>query len=86
MSTEKKSNAFQGLTRREAIVEEPLGSSKFQKRPRVKDDRPRGIMIRLTPQQWIRVHELVLHENTNIQALGLYALSRIFTEKGLPEL
>jgi hypothetical protein len=85
MSTTKSSTAFNGLARAKKS-DEPGDSSRFEGRPRIKDDRPRGIMIRLTPQQWLRVHEFALNENTSIQAIGLFALSRLFTEKGLPEL
>lgn len=55
----------------------------FEGRPRIKDGRPRGIMIRLTPEQWNRIHALAIEENTSVQALGLCAFSRYFVAKGM---
>ena len=42
--------------------------------------------LRLTRDQWRRVHELALDEETTVQELAIRGLSRLFEERGLPEL
>jgi len=42
--------------------------------------------LRLTRDQWRRVHELALDEETSVQELALRGLSRLFEERGLPRL
>jgi hypothetical protein len=42
--------------------------------------------LRLTRDQWRRVHELALEEETTVQELAIRGLSRLFEERGLPGL
>jgi hypothetical protein len=42
------------------------------------------ITVRLTPNQWERLHELAVSRRMSIQALALEGFSRIFEEMGLP--
>lgn len=70
------------------LTEGPLSSpiAQFEGKERVSDNRKRGIMIRLAPEQWHRIHELALRENASVQALGLYAFSQVLEARGLPPL
>ena len=45
-----------------------------------------GITIRLTHEQWDRLHDLARAEGISLQALTLRGLSRLFAERGLPPL
>lgn len=83
---ESAGGAFSGLARKPKEEKERTTPGHFEGRKRVKDDRRRGIMIRLTPSQWTRIHELALKENTSVQALGLCALSWLFEDRGLSKL
>ncbi len=42
--------------------------------------------LRLTRDQWRRVHELALDEEATVQELAIRGLSRLFEERGLPRL
>jgi hypothetical protein len=42
--------------------------------------------LRLTRDQWRRVHELALDEETTVQELAIRGLSRLFQDRGLPRL
>ncbi len=42
--------------------------------------------LRLTRDQWRRVHELALDEETTVQELAIRGLSKLFEERGLPRL
>jgi hypothetical protein len=42
--------------------------------------------LRLTRDQWRRVHELALDEETSVQELAIRGLSRLFEDRGLPSL
>jgi len=42
--------------------------------------------LRLTRDQWRRVHELALDEETTVQELAIRGLSRLLEERGLPRL
>jgi hypothetical protein len=42
--------------------------------------------LRLTRDQWRRVHELALDEETTVQELAIRGLSRLFEDRGLPKL
>lgn len=42
--------------------------------------------LRLTRDQWRRVHELALDEETSVQELAIRGLSRLFEDRGLPRL
>ncbi len=42
--------------------------------------------LRLTRDQWRRVHELALEEETTVQQLAIRGLSRLFEDRGLPRL
>jgi len=42
--------------------------------------------LRLTRDQWRRVHELALEEETTVQELAIRGLSRLFEDRGLPRL
>ena len=44
------------------------------------------LSLRLSRQQWEQVHHLALSEGISIQGLVLEGLSRLFRDKGLPEL
>ena len=43
-----------------------------------------GVLIRLTHEQWRRLHELALSEGSSLQEAGIIAFSKLFEEKGLP--
>jgi hypothetical protein len=45
-----------------------------------------ALTLRLTRDQWERVHQLALVEGISINRLALVALSKVFQEKGLPGL
>ena len=45
-----------------------------------------GITIRLTREQWDRVHDLARAEGISLQALTLRGLSHLFEARGLPPL
>ena len=45
-----------------------------------------ALTLRLTRDQWERVHQLALAEGISINRLALMALSKSFQEKGLPGL
>ena len=42
--------------------------------------------LRLTRDQWRRVQQLALDEETTVQELAIRGLSRLFQERGLPHL
>ena len=42
--------------------------------------------LRLTRDQWRRVHELALDEETSVQELAIRGLSRLLEDRGLPRL
>lgn len=42
--------------------------------------------LRLTREQWRRVHELAFDEETTVQELAIRGLSRLFEERGVPRL
>ena len=42
------------------------------------------LSLRLTQDQWKRVHDLALNEGVSINQLTVHALSKLFQEKGLP--
>jgi hypothetical protein len=45
-----------------------------------------AITLRLTPEQWDRVHQLARAEGVSLNRLAIMALSKLFQEKGLPGL
>ncbi|MFC4487904.1 hypothetical protein [Tepidiphilus baoligensis] len=45
-----------------------------------------ALTIRLPRAEWERVHQLAVSEGVSIQALAVEGLSKVFAEKGLPEL
>jgi hypothetical protein len=45
-----------------------------------------ALTIRLSKEQWHRVHELARNEGISFQDLALQGLSKIFQEKGLKDL
>ena len=45
-----------------------------------------GITIRLTREQWDRLHDLARAEGISLQALTLRGLSQLFEARGLPPL
>lgn len=45
-----------------------------------------ALTVRLPRSEWERVHQLAVTEGTSIQQLALKGLSKIFAEKGLPEI
>ena len=45
-----------------------------------------GITIRLTHEQWDRLHDLARAEGISLQALTLRGLSQLFEARGLPPL
>ena len=44
------------------------------------------LSVRLSREQWEKVHHLALSEGISIQGLVVQGLSRLFRDKGLPEL
>ena len=57
-----------------------VGDTLQQKKDRIATN------LRLTRDQWRRVHELALDEETTVQELAIRGLSRLFEERGLPSL
>lgn len=55
-------------------------------------DRQRGkgsmvsLTVRVSRDQWQRIHELALHDGHSINALAIEGISRLFQEKGLKTL
>jgi hypothetical protein len=45
-----------------------------------------GITLRLTREQWDRMHDLARAEGISLQALTLRGLSQLFEARGLPPL
>jgi hypothetical protein len=45
-----------------------------------------SITLRLTPDQWERVHQLARAERVSLNRLAILALSKMFQDKGLPRL
>jgi hypothetical protein len=45
-----------------------------------------GITLRLTVQQWERIHGFAHDAGVSLQELGITGISRLFEEKGLPPL
>jgi predicted HicB family RNase H-like nuclease len=45
-----------------------------------------SVSLRLTPDQWERVHQLARAEGVSLNRLAIIALSKMFQEKGLPGL
>ena len=45
-----------------------------------------ALTIRLSRGDWERVHQLALAEGTSIQQLAMKGISKVFKEKGLPDL
>jgi hypothetical protein len=44
------------------------------------------LTLRLSRDQWERVHQLALSEGMSVNRLAILALSKLFQEKGLPGL
>jgi hypothetical protein len=44
------------------------------------------LTLRLSREQWERVHQLGLAEGMSLNRLAIHALSKLFQEKGLPGL
>ena len=45
-----------------------------------------ALTVRLPRAEWERVHQLAVSEGVSIQTLAVAGLSKIFAERGLPEL
>jgi predicted DNA binding CopG/RHH family protein len=45
-----------------------------------------SLTIRLSRGDWERVHQLAVSEGVRIQTLMVLGLSKVFAEKGLPDL
>jgi len=45
-----------------------------------------SVTIRLTREQWKRLHELALMDGSSLQSLAVMGLSRVFEDRGLPPL
>lgn len=45
-----------------------------------------SLTVRLPRAEWERVHQLAVSEGVSIQALAITGLSKVFAERGLPEL
>lgn len=45
-----------------------------------------SLTVRLPRAEWERVHQLAVAEGASIQSLAVAGLSKIFAEKGLPEI
>ncbi|PID65055.1 MAG: hypothetical protein CR977_02460 [Gammaproteobacteria bacterium] len=64
--------------------------------PETQDSKPRekqrgkgdvvALTVRLSREDWQRVHQLALSEGVSIQRLAVDGLSRLFEEKGLKKL
>ena len=102
MSKPTKLLEFARTTGRGAVLpesqrEEDLASSPLAKGKRSASDPAATIAeakkknrvatnLRFTRDQWRRVHELALDEETTVQKLAIRGLSRLFEERGLPRL
>ena len=70
-----------GLAAETSLPENPAApNADAKKKSRV------ATILRLTRDQWRRVHELALDEETTVQELAIRGLSRLFEERGLPRL
>jgi len=55
-------------------------------------DRQRGkgsmvsLTVRVSREQWGRIHELAVHDGRSINTMAIEGLSRLLQEKGLPPL
>lgn len=45
-----------------------------------------ALSLRVSRDQWQRLHELALHEGCSLNALALSALSKVFQDRGLKPL
>lgn len=60
--------------------------------PAMERQRQRGkggkvaLTVRVPRAEWERIHQLAVAEGTSIQALAIEGLSKVFAERGLPEL
>lgn len=82
----KKDTGLAAFTKKQA---EPQAASTVA---RTVETRRRGkgeivsLTVRLPRAEWERVHQLAVSEGVSIQALAVAGLSKIFAERGLPEL
>lgn len=77
------SKVAQGSMSTEAL--QPQTESLVHERTRGKSETV-SITVRLSRGDWERVHQLAVSEGTSIQRLTVQGLSRLFIEKGLPQL
>lgn len=45
-----------------------------------------SLTVRVSRDQWQRIHELALHEGKSINAMAIEGISRLFEDKGLKSL
>jgi len=86
--TTKKNFGFENFTNQGREVEETTPQTLQQTAPtrRKAKGATVALTIRLSKEQWHRVHELARNEGISFQDLALQGLSKIFQEKGLKDL
>ena len=84
----KKNFGFENFTKQGREGEETTSPIPQQTEPARR--KAKGVTvtltIRLSKEQWHRVHELARNEGISFQDLALQGLSKIFQEKGLKDL
>jgi hypothetical protein len=82
----KKPTGFEAVARKPRAPDaEPIPIAAQVKHKRANAG-PKRIPIRFEHAEWERVHSLAMSENVSVQGLVVYALSRLFEERGLPKL
>ena len=87
MTTIKKSSLADFAVNKPAaaVVAEASASTTVADRQRGKGSMV-SLTVRVSRDQWQRIHELALHEGHSINALAIEGISRLFLEKGLKSL
>jgi hypothetical protein len=92
MSTKKSSGLAQfGLVNNPGA---PAPASVAQPAAPAADDQTRqrgkgamvSLTVRVSREQWQRIHELAMHDGKSINAMAIEGISRLFKEKGLKPL
>lgn len=80
-----KPTGLAAFKRKSEIIENESTSSlgKFPERKRGKGETV-SLTVRVTREQWEKLHQLAVAEGVSIQNLCMVGLSGVFKEKGLP--
>jgi hypothetical protein len=82
MPPKRKATGLAAFTQQQAPVEQPHETTI---RTKAKGDTI-AITVRLSHDQWHRLHELARLEGISLNQLALQGFSELFKRKGLPEL